>query len=220
MSTSKLIFAACGAGKSYFVKKYKHELTGYNITILDGDEILEKAGVKNRNYFWYGKNWDEQKAIIDEFGKECYDGTYILYSGNPLVLGCDIILIIDEDIRHKRVMGRKGFKPTEEQFEREERVYKKDAERRLYDEHVSVVRSFEELKTLLIGGKEKRRKLSYNFLLKYYNRMKKISDSGCVNICICEECGLPEWGGSFVNDMCEDCNLSGKLSNKNTVIKI
>lgn len=62
--------------------------------------------------------------------------------------------------------------------------------------------------------------LDYDYLLKYYNRVEAIAGSGCINLVICEHCGLPEEGGQIdENDLCGLCRnklkfIKGSASGK------
>lgn len=121
--TGLLIFAPCGSGKSYFIERAPEELH-----VEDGDAILEEMGVKNRNYFWYESKKDAQRLIRACINKALARGANVLYSGNPLIWKPDIIYLPPEALRWRNVSGRKGFRPTPEQFKREQLAYEKASE--------------------------------------------------------------------------------------------
>ncbi len=118
MVPGKLIFSPCGSGKSYFINS-SHNC----FKILDGDLILEKCQIKNRNYFWYEDKTEEQEAIKQALQIELDKGFHVLYSGNPLIWKPDFMVIIDSTLRYDRIMNREGFRPTKEQFLREAQAY-------------------------------------------------------------------------------------------------
>lgn len=115
----KLIFSPCGSGKTYFIEHT-------NTNILDGDVILEKAGVKNRNYFWYGDYPLEQARIQEVIESHLRQGFHVLYSGNPRLWKPDFIVTIPDEVRWKRVSTRAGYRPSKEAFDRETLAYQID----------------------------------------------------------------------------------------------
>ena len=118
MIKGKLIFGPCGIGKSFFLSRHK------KLNIEDGDVILKKAGVKNRNYYWYGINFQNDiNNILKIFDEYLNKGISILYSGNPMIHKPDMIVMIDKDTRWNRLKNRKGFCPTISQFGKEETAY-------------------------------------------------------------------------------------------------
>lgn len=139
--TGLLIFAPCGAGKSYFVERAASELN-----VADGDVILEEAGVKNRNYFWYEGKKAEQQRIRSTISKALNEGKNVLYSGNPLVWTPDVIYLPSEKVRWQNVTGRDGFCPTRKQFLREEDAYRKASQK------IDTVESIEELVEYIKSG--------------------------------------------------------------------
>jgi hypothetical protein len=128
-----LIFAPCGSGKSTYLQK------NLNINIVDGDDLLKEKNIKNRNYFWYGNYSTERDMIIETFQNEISKGINILYSGNPLLLKPDILVVLDKNVRKKRLRKRRlegGFCPSNEQFENEESAYNEASK------YVKTLRSF------------------------------------------------------------------------------
>ena len=144
----KLIFGPCGIGKSFFLNKRGKELAKLGIIVRDGDELLEEANVKNRNFYWYdNKRKPEREKIIKVLENNLMKGIHILYSGNPLIYKPDMIIHIDSDVRFKRLQKRKlegGFCPSMEQFKEEENAYLE-----AMDKGISFVESFEELEKIL-----------------------------------------------------------------------
>lgn len=117
-----LIQAPMGTGKSYWIKNLVPE--NKKDIFLDGDELLDKLGIKNRNYFWYdSKSQLERQTIINAFEKYLANGYFILYSGNPNLMQTDVIIHIDPVERKKRVSDPGRFNPSDEQFNREESAY-------------------------------------------------------------------------------------------------
>lgn len=124
-----MIQAPMGSGKSYYIenvvpKEYRH-------LIVDGDELLDRLKIKNQNRFWYEDSFEkERKPIIDVFQQTLGDGISILYSGNPLLIKTDILVLPDSKIRWERLQERKskgGFAPNKKQFDREQKAYEKAA---------------------------------------------------------------------------------------------
>lgn len=136
-----LIFAPCGSGKSYLIERAPKELH-----VEDGDTILEEMGVKNRNYFWYESKKVEQRAIRACLNKALARGANVLYSGNPLIWKPDIIYLPPEALRWKNLSGRKGFRPTPEQFKREQIAYEEASE------EIETVTSIQELVSRIEGA--------------------------------------------------------------------
>ena len=123
-SRGLLIQAPCGTGKSTWISKVSVD---QQKVWLDGDVILEKEDVKNRNYFWYDRKYDtERKAIITTFEKYLIQGCYILYSGNPFLMQTDLMILPPCEDRWKQLQERQasgGWCPEKTQFDREEKIY-------------------------------------------------------------------------------------------------
>lgn len=119
-----MIQAPMGSGKSYFMKNMAKLYPDDLPNIVDGDVLLDQHGIKNRNYFWYTPDKKaERKAILDVFAKTLESGVSILYSGSPTYIKTDILVVPDRNVRWKRLQGRDDFKPTREQFDREQNTY-------------------------------------------------------------------------------------------------
>lgn len=140
-----LIFAPCGSGKSYFVERASEELR-----VQDGDVILEEMGVKNRNYFWYEGNKAAQQRIRLCIDEALSKGINVLYSGNPLIWKPDVIYLPPKETRWKNVSDREGFRPTQEQFRREEIAYRKASEEILTVQSINKLTSH--IKLMLRGS--------------------------------------------------------------------
>lgn len=124
MSRGLIIQAPTGSGKSHFINNLPpRERHRY----VDGDTLLENKGIKNRNYFWYNhKNSEERAAILHAFKEETAKGINILYSGNPLIIPTDILIIPPVELRWsclQRRASRGEWIPSTEQFNREQRIY-------------------------------------------------------------------------------------------------
>lgn len=111
-----------GSGKSFYVQNRVPE--EFADQIVDGDVLLKSKNIKNLNFFWYNdaKKLERQK-IIDAFEEELQKGMIILYSGSPILIKTDVIIIPDSKIRWQRLQTRLDFKPSRKQFEREQRTY-------------------------------------------------------------------------------------------------
>ena len=117
-----MIQAPMGTGKSYWIKNKVP--TNKQDIFLDGDELLARLQIKNRNYFWYSEDHTkEQNTITDTFRTYLNNGYCILYSGNPLIMNTDVIVYPDPIERKKRVSDPNRFNPTTEQFNKEEAAY-------------------------------------------------------------------------------------------------
>lgn len=117
-----MVQAPMGSGKSYYLKNRVPEDSLDRI--LDGDVLLEEKKIKNRNFFWYDSNKvAERKKIIDAFDAELRKGKIILYSGNPALITTDILVLPNSDTRWDRLQSRSDFKPSKEQFDREQKAY-------------------------------------------------------------------------------------------------
>lgn len=121
-----LIFAPMGSGKTTFID---HIDENY---LLDGDVLLKTMGIKNRNDYWYIEKYNlERQAIIDTFIYYLNLGYWIFYSGNPSIMHPDIIILPDKKERWNRLKNRTGYRPTQEKFMLEQRVYE-DASKHAY----------------------------------------------------------------------------------------
>ncbi len=119
-----LIQAPCGSGKSTWIS---HRSDDEQNIWLDGDVILEEEGVKNKNYFWYDRRYSkEREAIIATFDKYLAKGCNILYSGNPMLIKTDLMILPPAQDRWQRLQEREktgGWCPLIQQFNREEKTY-------------------------------------------------------------------------------------------------
>ena len=119
-----MIMAPMGTGKSYWINHLPYEEKD---NWLDGDTLLRKHHIKNRNYFWYSDRYKkEQLIIIKLFNEYLAKGYNILYSGNPLIIPTDILIIPDNKIRYNRLLQRKkngDYCPSKKQFDIEETAY-------------------------------------------------------------------------------------------------
>lgn len=141
MSRGLLVFAPCGTGKSHFIKRFK----GHNSNpIVDGDTLLEEAGVYNRNYLWYEDYPKERAKIIRAIEKALKKGIHVFYSGNPLLWEPDYIVYPDPEVRKRQLRCRDEYVPTTIQFDREEEAYQTAIE-----EGIPSFGSFEELEPYL-----------------------------------------------------------------------
>lgn len=123
--------APCGAGKTTLVQNLSDE---QKKEILDGDQLLDDARVKNRNYFWYPTTPEqyqgERSAIVSIFESYLSRGLHVLYSGNPLLMHTDLLVIPDKNERWRRLQKRGkegGFCPTLERFVEEQDAYENAA---------------------------------------------------------------------------------------------
>lgn len=125
-SKGLMVLAPMGSGKSYWIRKLPDD---EKEKWLDGDELLEKLKIKNKNYYWYTEGKEkERNDILDAFQKYLSEGFHILYSGNPEIIPTDVLVIPNRATRENRLKcrGLKGeFVPTPEQFNREQLVYEK-----------------------------------------------------------------------------------------------
>ena len=128
MQRGKLIQAPCGSGKTRWISALPVEKKS---TWVDGDELLERHSMKNRNYFWYNNACSVQRAVINGlFEEHLAKGINILYSGHPELMSTDVIVLIDENTRWERLQSRAkdgGFAPSREQFDNEEKIYSEAA---------------------------------------------------------------------------------------------
>lgn len=122
MSRGYLVQAPTGSGKTSWIKNLDK-----NSNWLDGDEILQSEGIKNRNYFWYDDSKKSERLLIEgKFEEYLNKGFNIMYSGNPLLMRTSFIVLPDSNIRWNRLQNRKtiDYCPSLSQFEREEIAYK------------------------------------------------------------------------------------------------
>jgi hypothetical protein len=109
-----------GCGKTFYINHLDH--TKY--TLLDGDVILEKHRVPNKNMYWYDDKYHaERDKILDVFNYYINLGCWIFYSGNPHYIKTDIIVLPDTVKRWQQLQNRSGYKPTRERFDLEQHVY-------------------------------------------------------------------------------------------------
>ena len=117
-----MVQAPMGTGKSWYLKN--RVPLEYSDLVVDGDDLLEKRGVKNRNYFWYDPTKSaERDAILKVFREALANGKIILYSGSPTLIPTDVLVVPDAEVRWERLTNRSDFRPKREQFEREQREY-------------------------------------------------------------------------------------------------
>ena len=121
LGRGRLILAPCGSGKTWYVSNLPR--SDY-VHFVDGDEYLEDAEIANKNMFWYDDHFTaERAAIVKAFDEAREKGLHILYSGNPLLMNPEIVIIPDEKKRWDRLQARSGWKPTQQQFDREQTAY-------------------------------------------------------------------------------------------------
>ena len=117
-----LIFAPCGSGKTRWINNSE------SLRVHDGDEILARGGVKNKNYFWYDPKYKQEcDKIAEVFARYLNRGYNILYSGHPGILTPNYLVIPDKETRWRRLVTRAesgGWCPTRQQFETEESIYR------------------------------------------------------------------------------------------------
>lgn len=139
-----LVFSPMGYGKTYFINNLPNNLPEENRDLfVDGDEILQKAGIKNKNIYWYphisrdpkNNNYeDERIAIMECLLEEVSKGKIVLYSGNPYMVIHDfddindksrliIVYDYDKNKRYEKLKNRNGFCPSLEHFNEEEETY-------------------------------------------------------------------------------------------------
>lgn len=133
----RLIQAPCGSGKSTWIQQTLHHAcanrpeSGPTPVFLDGDEVLAKEGIKNRNYFWYQEGREAQKvqnSIRSIFNMYLSQGYNILYSGNPYLLTTDVIVMPDASTRWQQLQKRQqegGFGSSPDKFKLEEETYQR-----------------------------------------------------------------------------------------------
>ena len=117
-----MVQAPMGTGKSYYLKN--RVPSEYTDQIVDGDELLDRLQIKNRNYFWYDPTKEaERQKILTAFQNGLDDGLIILYSGHPELIPTDVLVIPDPKLRWDRLQKRDDFKPSRKQFDREQSAY-------------------------------------------------------------------------------------------------
>lgn len=91
---------------------------------LDGDDILDKEDIENRNIFWYDEKYKQEiKIIIAILEKYIVKGYNILYSGNPILIHPDVIIIPSKEDRWKRLRELLGCYVSKQRFDHEEKIY-------------------------------------------------------------------------------------------------
>lgn len=141
-----MIQCPMGTGKTHWL----NQLTKTQHTLWDGDELLKKHGVKNKNDYWYDENNEEEQfAILNVFDQYLNLGHWIFYSGNPFLIQTDLIILPDEPLRWQQLQQREGYRPSFNKFRREQRVYQK---------------AYKECKIFIHGNIP-----SYDFLVSIYN---------------------------------------------------
>lgn len=127
MIRGMFIQAPCGSGKSTWIQSLNQK---EREQWLDGDDILAREGIKNKNYFWYcpEKTISEREKIRITFEKYLKQGYNILYSGHPDLLPTDRLIIPETNQRWQWLQERRkagGWSPSYEQFMNEEGVYRR-----------------------------------------------------------------------------------------------
>lgn len=118
-----MIQCPMGSGKSFWCKNNVPD--HYKFLVYDGDELLRKLNIQNKNDFWYDETKSEERQlIIDAFNVYLNKGYWIFYSGNPKYINTDMIILPDLGKRWIRLQGRDGYKPTHDKVMREQLVYK------------------------------------------------------------------------------------------------
>lgn len=126
-----LLQAPMGSGKTYYIKH--HVPKEYQFLILDGDELLKKHNIKNKNDYWYDVNKEkERQDIIHVFNQYLNLGYWIFYSGHPEYIKTDVIVLPKFKKRWKQLQNRNDYKPTHEKIMREQMAYKKSSHACLY----------------------------------------------------------------------------------------
>lgn len=121
-NTGLMVMAPMGTGKSYYINNLvpPHKQNA----VIDGDVLLEKHNVKNRNYYWYDDTkHKEREAILKVFEQELSKGKIILYSGNPQYIKTDVLVVPNKNVRWDRLQSRDDYKPSRMQFDREQLTY-------------------------------------------------------------------------------------------------
>ena len=132
MEPGLMILAPMGSGKSTWISTLS---SLQKALFLDGDELLNRYNIPNKNYYWYPDGEiavrvdkaAERQVISNLFNQFLQAGYNILYSGNPEIMPYDLLVMIDSDIRWRQVSSRKGFNPTRQQFDRENKAYTTEA---------------------------------------------------------------------------------------------
>lgn len=125
MARGVFIQAPHGTGKSTWISKLPSNIRKYTI---DGDELLAKKNIKNYNYFWYKPKYSkEREEIWKVFQEILHKGYTILYSGNPIILPTDLIILPPARQRWEQLQRRRkegGFIPEKKYFIQEEKYYR------------------------------------------------------------------------------------------------
>lgn len=117
-----MVQAPMGSGKSYYIAN--RVPAEFRDEIVDGDTLLKSLRIKNRNFFWYDSTKQtERKKILDAFEDALNDGKIVLYSGHPILIPTDVLVIPDAQVRWDRLQNRSDFRPKRDQFEREQEAY-------------------------------------------------------------------------------------------------
>lgn len=115
-----LVCSPIGFGKSHFIKNLP---TRYKSMFLDGDQVLEEAGVPNQYSYWYDTDNNKKGTILRCLNDKILEGYIVLYSCNPhsltYFLGTKII-VYDQNT-NKRRERLEGF--DSELFDKEEDIF-------------------------------------------------------------------------------------------------
>jgi len=127
MPNGIIIQIPSGSNKTYFIKQLS---SGDKKKWLDGEKILKRAGIKNKLELWYDNNIDDSEEKINKINKIfnliTKKGLNIFFSGNPLKLKTDVIIITDANERWKyHKLNKKNGKwaPSEGLFTKEQQSY-------------------------------------------------------------------------------------------------
>ena len=128
-----LINAPMGSGKTYWINQLpESERSKWQ----DGDTLLELAGIKNRNIYWYQPGYGRfHQRVKDLFREWLLTGHNIFYSPNPVELMGDVLILPDMQKRAQFLEGRReqgGFCPNNAQFKIEQEHYQHMADSNLY----------------------------------------------------------------------------------------
>ena len=115
-----------GSNKTYFLKQLSKS---DKKTWLDGEKVLKQLGIKNRLHLWYN-NDEENEQVTDKIKKILYHitkkGLNVFFSGNPLKIKTDVIILTDMNDRwnyHKRQKKEGKWAPNEGLFTLEQQSY-------------------------------------------------------------------------------------------------
>jgi hypothetical protein len=131
MPTGIIIQIPSGSKKTYFIK---HLSSSDKKKWLDGEKILKRAGINNKLDLWYNDNLDESINKINKikkiFNLITKKGLNIFFSGNPLKMKTDVIVITDANERwkyHKLNKTNGKWAPSDGLFALEQQSYDKAA---------------------------------------------------------------------------------------------